>query len=77
MVTRSAAIASIGASRGAPLAAYRLASVKFLQPVIAPATLSIRHGEGASGIEFSIADGDRVVASGRIDSIDGERSARS
>lgn len=68
------AIAAIGRSCGGPFPSFRLASVKFLRPVVPPATLSVRHRNGPSGgnisIDFSIHDGTRVVASGRIDAID-------
>ena len=54
---------------------WRLAAVKFLHPVIPPATLSVHHAMASSGaIEFTIDDGARTVASGRVDVI--EESAR-
>lgn len=64
------AIASIGRARGAAPSSLRLASVKFLHPVVPPARLQISHREHGAAFEFSISDGTRTVASGRIDAID-------
>ena len=73
------AIASIERARGMTFGTYRLASVKFLQPVKPPATLTVRHRAGGSdsapSIDFAIDDcsipesGSRLVASGRIDGL--------
>lgn len=79
------AIASIERARGMTFGTFRLASVKFLQPVKPPATLTVRHrvsgsrsgsGSGsAPSIDFAIEDssnpgsGIRIVASGRIDGL--------
>ena len=73
------AIASIERARGVAFGEFRLVSVKFLQPVKPPATLTVRHrasgSEGAPSIDFAIEDGSapesgsRVVASGRIDGL--------
>ena len=80
------AIAAIGRSRGQPFASFRLASIKFLHPVVPPAKLTVRHRSGPSvgklagnvggnpggnvSIDFNIDDEARAVASGRIDAID-------
>lgn len=73
------AIASIERARGVAFGEFRLVSVKFLQPVKPPATLTVRHrasgSEGAPSIDFAIEDGSapesgsRIVASGRIDGL--------
>ena len=74
------ALATIERARGLPLRTWRLASVKFLQPVKPPATLAVRYRvserDGATAIDFAIEDlsnpesGIRIVASGRIDGLD-------
>ena len=73
------AIASIERARGGAFGKFRLASVKFLQPVKPPAMLTVRcrasGSEGAPSIDFAIEDGSvcesetRIVASGRIDGL--------
>ena len=73
------AIASIESAMRITLGSYRVASVKFLQPVRPPATLTVRQraggSRGAPAIDFSIEDNSRqdnesrIVASGRIDAL--------
>ena len=73
------AIVAIECARGVTFGAFRLASVKFLQPVKPPAMLTVRHRASgthdAPSIDFAIEDdnrsdsGPRVVASGRIDGL--------
>ena len=65
------ALFAIARARGLAARRLQLGAVKFLHPVVPPSTLTIRHQRKDSGaIEFSIDDGSRVVASGRIDSVE-------
>ena len=61
------ALVAIGTARGIALERCRLASVKFLYPVTPPATLTIRHRATGSIIDFTVIDGARTVASGRVE----------
>ena len=66
------ALFAIGHARGSPIAPCRLATVKFLHPVVPPATLTVRHRKTAAGaIEFIVEwprnGGPSIVASGRLD----------
>lgn len=61
------ALHAIGAALGADLAACRIASVKFLSPVLPGQALGVLH-EGGDGdaIRFTLMHGERKVASGVI-----------
>ena len=68
------ALHAIGEARGLSLARCKLAATKFLRPVVPPATLVIRHRMIAEAtVDFSILDGDAIVASGRVELIETDR----
>ena len=69
------ALIAIGTARGMAIERCRLASVKFLCPVVPPATLTIRHRANGSSIDFSVIDGTRTVASGRVEAAQSPLSA--
>jgi 3-hydroxyacyl-[acyl-carrier-protein] dehydratase len=58
-------------------AAPRLAFVKFLAPVGPGGSLTIEFRLAASAVDWRIADGDRTVASGRIERADGGAASAS
>lgn len=64
------ALHAIGAALGADLSACRVASVKFLSPVLPQQPVEVLHegGEGSDGgaIRFTLMHGGRKVASGVI-----------
>ena len=62
------ALHAIGAALGADLAACRIASVKFLSPVLPGQALDVLHEGGGDGgaIRFTLMHGERKVASGVI-----------
>ena len=71
VVLLDAVLVAIGNAQRAPMGRCRLGAVKFLHPVVPPARLTIHHRRAAGGvIDFSIDDGTRSVASGRIDPVD-------
>lgn len=61
------ALQLIGAALGADLSACRIASVKFLSPVLPGQALAVLHEGGDGGaIRFTLMHGERKVASGVI-----------
>ena len=61
------ALHAIGAALGADLAACRIASVKFLSPVLPGQEIDVLHESGGGGaIRFTLMHGERKVASGVI-----------
>lgn len=61
------ALQAIGAALGADLSACRIASVKFLSPVLPGQAVEVLHGGGDGGaIRFTLMHGERKVASGVI-----------
>lgn len=63
------ALHAIGAALGADLAACRIASVKFLSPVLPGQEIDVLHeggGDGGGAIRFTLMHGGRKVASGVI-----------
>ena len=62
------ALHAIGAALGADLAACRIASVKFLSPVLPGQEIDVLHegGDGGGAIRFTLMHGERKVASGVI-----------
>jgi 3-hydroxymyristoyl/3-hydroxydecanoyl-(acyl carrier protein) dehydratase len=61
------ALHAIGAVLGADLSACRIASVKFLSPVLPGQALAVLHDGGDDGaIRFTLMHGERKVASGVI-----------
>ncbi|MDB5757077.1 MAG: acyl-coenzyme synthetase/AMP-(fatty) acid ligase-like protein [Burkholderia sp.] len=60
------ALHAIGAALGADLSACRIASVKFLSPVLPGQAVEVLHESGAGSIRFTLMHGERKVASGVI-----------
>ena len=61
------ALHAIGAALGADLSACRIASVKFLSPVLPQQRIEVLHDSGDGGaIRFTLMHGGRKVASGVI-----------
>ena len=61
------ALGIIGAALGADLSACRIASVKFLSPVLPGQAIEVAHDGGDGGaIRFTLMHGERKVASGVV-----------
>lgn len=61
------ALHAIGAAMGADLSACRIASVKFLSPVLPGQAIEVLHDSTAgAGIRFTLMHGERKVASGVV-----------
>ena len=64
------ALGIIGAALGADLSACRIASVKFLSPVLPGQAIEVAHDGGDGGdsgaIRFTLVHGERKVASGVV-----------
>jgi 3-hydroxymyristoyl/3-hydroxydecanoyl-(acyl carrier protein) dehydratase len=60
------ALQAIGAALGADLSACRIASVKFLSPVLPGQAVEVLHDGGDGAIRFTLMHGERKVASGVI-----------
>jgi 3-hydroxyacyl-[acyl-carrier-protein] dehydratase len=60
------ALDAIGAALGADLSACRIASVKFLSPVLPGQAVEVLHESSAGSIRFTLMHGERKVASGVI-----------
>ena len=61
------ALGIMGAALGADLSACRIASVKFLSPVLPGQAIEVLHDDAAGGaIRFTLMHGERKVASGVI-----------
>ena len=62
-----AALCILGAALGADLSACRIASVKFLSPVLPGQAIEVVHDGGDGGaIRFTLRHGERKVASGVV-----------
>ena len=58
---------AIGAALGADLSACRIASVKFLSPVLPGQSIEVLHDSAAGGgIRFTLMHGERKVAAGVV-----------
>ena len=60
------ALQAIGTALGADLSACRIASVKFLSPVLPQQPVEVLHDGGDGAIRFTLMHGERKVASGVI-----------
>jgi len=61
------ALDAIAKASGHPIAAWTLAGVKFLHPVVPGTQLTLAHETSdAGGIRFEIRGGGRIVASGNL-----------
>lgn len=61
------AVRVIERAMGAPVAGWRVSSVKFLSPALPHEALRLEHERLASGaIRFTISTGDRAVATGQL-----------
>ena len=61
------ALQLIGAALGADLSACRIASVKFISPVLPGQAIEVGHEAGAGGaIRFTLMHGERRVAAGVV-----------